>query len=33
MTQQQIDDGFLADYNELFSNNSLSIMRENIFAG
>lgn len=32
ITQQQIENSLLADYNDLFSQNYLSIMRENIFA-
>ena len=32
MLQQEIKDGYLADYNKLFSNSSLSTKRDNIFA-
>ena len=32
MVQQEIKDGYLADYNDLFSKNLLSIKRENVFA-
>jgi hypothetical protein len=32
MIQQEIQDSFLADYDELFSNTALSIMRENVLA-
>ena len=33
MIQQEIEDSFLADYDDLFSNTSLSTMRENVLAG
>ena len=32
MVQQEIDDSFVSDYNDLFSNLSMSTMRENVFA-
>jgi hypothetical protein len=32
MIQQEIKDSFLADYDDLFSNASLSTMRENVLA-
>ena len=33
MIQQEIQDSFLADYDDLFSSTSLSVMRENVLAG
>ena len=33
MIQQEIQDSFLADYDDLFSKTSLSTMRENVLAG
>jgi hypothetical protein len=32
MIQQEIETNLLADYEELFSKNNLSLMRENVFA-
>jgi hypothetical protein len=32
MVQQEIETSFISDYNELFSKESVSTMRENVFA-
>jgi hypothetical protein len=32
LNQQEIETSYLADYNEIFSKNILSTIRENIFA-
>jgi hypothetical protein len=32
MVQQEIDTSFISDYNDIFSEESKSTMRENVFA-